>query len=98
MYALRAHQAGGRRVTLPSHLRDSHAAPREVLSHDALSSPSGVDGVIGACTWKRPGITARTPAPEARTTPRSGSGLNLFPYSRSTACLSSPTPWPSTPG
>src|SRR6478736_123931 len=77
MSALRAHQAGGRRATLPPHLRDSHAAPRKVLSNDALSSPSGVDGVIGACTWKRPGITSRNPAPEARTTPRSGPGLNV---------------------
>ena len=57
-----------------------NAASRDVLSNHALSSPLGGDGVVGACAWEQRDVRARDLAAEARTTPWSGSGLNVFPY------------------
>ena len=81
MIALRAHHAGGRRASAtrielglePDALSD--AADRDVLSTDALPPPRWVDGAIGACTRTRRRLDRPHPAPEARTTPKSGPGL-----------------------
>ena len=99
MHALRAHQAGGRRVWPPDTERELlTAASRDVLSNDALLPLSGVDGVIGACARKRRGLTSATRHPRPGPLHRAVRAFIVFPHSRSAACLTSPTRWRFTPG